>query len=875
MKISPLLPRSPRELIQKRLMTLTVLFLFSASLALTFAPAVRFHTLQTALKWQHWIGFSVWLSGFFIFFWQADRVIPHRDPYLMPLAGLMSGWGLITQFRLDPTVGFKQTIWLAICLLAVATALRIPGLLNLLRRYKYIWLTAALILAILTFFLGTNPSGSGPNLWLGFAGIYLQPSEILKLVLVIYLAAYLADNVPAHFRFLQLVFPTLLVAGISLMILIMQRDLGTASLFIALYTVIIYLASGKRRFLLISFLVIISALIAGYLVFDVIQLRVEAWLNPWKDANGRSYQIVQSIIAIANGGIFGRGIGLGSPGVVPVASSDFIFPSMIEETGLLGALAIVLLYGILTVRGFFISLRAPNQFQRFLAAGITTYFISQALLIMGGTIRLLPLTGVTLPFFSYGGSSLLVAFFAMLLLLMISHQCVEDSSAVIQTRAYFFSGTVFLFALMAVFLVCSWWGIFRAENLVERNDNPRRFISDQYVQRGKILDRNNTILAETIGETGGLTRILNYPSLSAVVGYSNMNYGQGGLEATLDTILRGVTGNTFENIFQARLLNSQYPVGADIRISLDINLQLIADDLMADQKGGLVMVNAKTGEILVMSTSPTFDANFLEENWETWKESTDSPLLNRTTQGLYPVGTATGGLLLGSLLASDTLPPSPEKIEWSSELNAPQYCASIPQEETWTEMISAGCTSSFEMLNYYLGPVEVQTIYKQSGLFDNTDNYTSEGETDSVILEKDTQDNIYETRSLLVSPLQMAIAYAPLSNSGVKIIPQLAIAYHYPQQDWILFSKEEMSSPLLNLDADQAGTSLSNTTIPGWQLNASAKTETGRVDWFIAGTHTTWKGTPVIIVVALEDAAPSIAKHIGRKMFDATINSVR
>lgn len=876
MKFSSSFVRSPKELIQKRLTIAAVLFLFIASLTLTLAPAVRFHSIQAELRWQQWIGFAVWLAGFLIVTWQADRVIPDRDPYLLPIIGLMAGWGLITLFRLDPTYGFKQTIWLGICLLGVTVGLRIPNLLIILRRYKYIWLSLALALTLLTFFFGTSPSGVGPNLWLGLGGIYLQPSEVLKVILVVYLAAYLADSIPAKFRLVQLLLPTLLVAGAALMILIVQRDLGTASLFIALYTVIVYLASGKRRFLLISFLVIIAALVSGYFIFDVIQLRVEAWLNPWLDPNGRSYQIVQSIIAIADGGLFGRGIGLGSPGVVPVSQSDFIYPSIVEETGLMGAIAVVLLYAVLTLRGFNISLHAPNQFQRFLAAGVTTYFVSQALLIMGGTIRLLPLTGVTLPFFSYGGSSLVVAFFAALLLLIISNHTEEQSTPILQSKAYFLTGSVFLTALMAVALVTSWWSVFRADDLIARNDNPRRFISDQYVQRGNILDRNNTILAETVGEPGSLKRLLNYPSLSAIVGYTNANYGQGGLEASLDSYLRGVEGNAYLTILKARLLNAQYPEGADIRLSLDMKLQQTADDLMSGKTGGMVMLNAATGEILVMSTSPTFDANTLEENWETWKTSADSPLVNRVTQGQYPAGTSTGGLLLARLLSSRSLPPSPLLMKWSSDLTDPYFCTKNPgADPSWGSLIAAGCNNSFKMLDYYLGSDDILIFYQQLGLLDQPEISVAESYPEATQQTVDSTIDNPESDTLLVSPLQMAVAYSVLSNGGEFVKPQLATAYHYANSDWILFQKEKSASASTTLEIDQVGTLLSTNILPGWQMQSTAQTETGRVDWFIAGTHTNWKGTPIVLVVALEDSTSTIAESIGVEMFNTTVVSIK
>ena len=864
--------RISRESIQKRLILLAIAFVFLACAALTFAPAVRMHSFDVELRWQQWIGFAVWLIGFWIIFRQVQRLLPDRDPYLLPIIALISGWGLITLYRLDPSYGFKQTAWLAICLFGFIIGLRFTNLLNLLRRYKYIWLTLTLVLTVLTFFFGTYPAGSGPNLWLGISGIYLQPSEILKVILVVYLAAYLADNRAAGFRLLQLITPTLLVAGAALVILVVQRDLGTASLFIALYTVVIYLASGKRRFLLISFLVIIGALIGGYYIFSVIQLRVEAWLNPWADANGRSYQIVQSIIAVANGGVFGRGIGLGSPGVVPVSQSDFIYPSIVEESGLLGAFTIVVLYAVIALRGFSISLRASNHFQRYLAAGITTYLISQALLIMGGTIRLLPLTGVTLPFFSYGGSSLVTSFFALLLLLLISNHTTEQPTLPMNSTAYFLTGSVFLFALLAVGLVTSWWSVFRAEDLLSRNDNPRRFISDLYVQRGQILDRNNTVLAETVGQPGDLNRVLNYPSLSAVVGYSNMNYGQGGLEASLDGYLRGQDGNSYANVLSSRILNSQYPIGANVRLSLDITLQQKADDLLHNKVGSLVLMNAQTGEVLAMSTTPTFDANTLEENWQSWKTDPNSPLLNRVTQGRYPVGNAAGGLLLAKLLYDRALPPV-LVTQWSEDPANNNFCAVNPGvDPDWGTLISSGCNSASKMLEFYLGMEEINALYHQIGFYDVAEGELADSIQATVIVGQSDEILPQTADALFISPLQMATAYAALVNNGESVDPQLTTSYQYPGSDWALFPIEDQVNQTLNLNTKNASTALDSSSLPGWQVSSTVETQTGSLDWFIAGTKTDWKGTPLVLVVALENSSALVAKNVGVEMFNHTIN---
>ena len=262
---------SPKEELENRLFYLAAAFLFLNCIVLMFSTAVRMHGEITELNWQHWIGFSVWMVGFSILFRRSQKVLPDHDPYLLPIIGLLTGWGLLEIFRLDPGLGIRQTIWLTICLTLVFLLMQFRQLLPILKKYKYLWLVSGLALTILTFFFGTYPGGVGPHLWLGCCGVYVQPSEFLKILLVIYLAAYLADSLAIRFRFIKLIAPTFILVGIALLTLVAQRDLGTASLFILIYTLIVYLATGKRRILLVSFAAMVAALVVGYLVFDVIK----------------------------------------------------------------------------------------------------------------------------------------------------------------------------------------------------------------------------------------------------------------------------------------------------------------------------------------------------------------------------------------------------------------------------------------------------------------------------------------------------------------------------------------------------------------------------------------------------------------------------
>jgi cell division protein FtsW len=209
--------------------------------------------------------------------------------------------------------------------------------------------------------------------------------------------------------------------GISIVMLIWQRDLGTAILFFVIFLVMLYAATGSSIILLSGAALVLIAALTGYNLFGVVQLRIDVWINPWPEADGRAYQIVQSLMAFANGGIFGEGIGQGLPDFIPVVHSDFIFAALGEEWGLLGVIALIATVSAIVLRGLRIAiLHQHHSFRAFLAVGLSMLIAVQSLMIMAGVIKVIPLTGVTLPFMSYGGSSLLVSFILLGLLLRLS-----------------------------------------------------------------------------------------------------------------------------------------------------------------------------------------------------------------------------------------------------------------------------------------------------------------------------------------------------------------------------------------------------------------------------------------------------------------------
>lgn len=369
-----------------------------------------------------------------------ERKLPDRDPLLFSLAMFLSGWGLNLISRLVPSFMWRQSLWLVIGTAALLGLVALPGDLRWLRRYRYTWLIAGLAVLAISILIGENPSGGGPRLWiwLRLGHIYYQPSELLKILLVAFLASYFAD----HHRFIHtgtlrlgpvripspaFLAPVLLMWGITVVVLLWQRDLGTATLFFVVFLLMLYVASGQMSLLIAGLALLAVAGVVAYNAFDVVALRVDVWANPWTTADSSAYQIVQSLMAISAGGLFGQGIGQGYPTIIPVVHSDFAFAAIGEEWGLLGILVTLAVIAVIVTRGMRIAIQTRQTFRALLAAGLSMMVGVQALMITAGALKLIPLTGVTLPFVSYGGSSLLTSFVIIGFLLVLSH--VERSAA--------------------------------------------------------------------------------------------------------------------------------------------------------------------------------------------------------------------------------------------------------------------------------------------------------------------------------------------------------------------------------------------------------------------------------------------------------------
>ncbi|MDA8235696.1 MAG: FtsW/RodA/SpoVE family cell cycle protein [Clostridia bacterium] len=356
------------------------------------------------------------------------------DPYLLPLAAMLSATGLILISRLQPQLAAKQLVWLTIGLICLLLVVLLTREYNRLEEYQYVYIIFGLLALVGTVLFGTEVGGA--TAWISIGPLRVQPVELVKIFLVIFLASYLEERkellAQGTFKVMGVNLPhpkhsgpLIIMWGLSVVFLVMQKDLGAALLFFGTFLTMVYIATSRWAYVLTGMLLFLGAAGIAYYLFDHVQTRVSIWLDPWADVEGKGYQVVQSLFAIASGGLVGTGLGLGYPKFIPEVHTDFIFAALTEEMGLLGGIGIILLYIIFLYRGFRIALLAGNGFGMLLAGGLTALLGIQAFTILGGVTKLVPLTGITLPFVSYGGSSLVANFILLGLLLNVSHGAVK------------------------------------------------------------------------------------------------------------------------------------------------------------------------------------------------------------------------------------------------------------------------------------------------------------------------------------------------------------------------------------------------------------------------------------------------------------------
>lgn len=373
------------------------------------------------LGWMLALGFVAHLA--------VRRLAPAADPVILPMALLLNGLGYVMIARLAENVpggsdlAGLQATWTAVGVLGFIVTLALIRPVRILVDYRYLLGAAGLGLLVLPFVPGVGREIRGARIWASLGPINLQPGEFAKIALAAFFAAYLVDARDLLRNRVEL--RDLLPIGIawagSLGVMVFQRDLGSSLLFFAVFIVLLWVASERTMVLLLGFGLFLAGAVVSWTQFPHVQQRVDIWLDPWADARGTGFQIVEASFALADGGLTGAGLGQGEPDRIPIVESDFIFAAIGEELGLAGTSAILMAFLVLIGSGLRIALRATRPFDKLFAVGLTTLLGVQAFIIMGGVLRVVPLTGITLPFVSYGGSSLIANYVLLALLLRLSH----------------------------------------------------------------------------------------------------------------------------------------------------------------------------------------------------------------------------------------------------------------------------------------------------------------------------------------------------------------------------------------------------------------------------------------------------------------------
>lgn len=350
------------------------------------------------------------------------KFYPDGDKFLLIFASILSVIGIAIIYRINTSEATKQVVWFIIGIITyILTVILLPSMPKL-AKYKYVYLGATLVLMPLAFLFGEEIYGA--TNWVKIGSFGFQPSEFGKIALVIYLASVLKqyDGTKKGFSHIKQLIEPALVVMFSLGFLVLQRDLGSALIFFAISVSMLYITTSKKKYVFTCLGLFAVGASVAYKLFGHVRQRVMIWRDPWAYPNDEGMQIVQGLQSIASGGMTGVGLGQGYPGFVPVNTSDYIFAIICEEFGMIFGIGILILFFLLFYRGIRAAFVTDDKFSQLAAVGLSTMIACQALVIIGGIFTIIPLTGITLPFVSYGGSSILSTFFALGILQKVSEE---------------------------------------------------------------------------------------------------------------------------------------------------------------------------------------------------------------------------------------------------------------------------------------------------------------------------------------------------------------------------------------------------------------------------------------------------------------------
>lgn len=740
----------------------------------------------------------------------ARRYAPGADPVFLPVTLVLSGIGVAMVGRLDAELALPQTTWVlgGVALLGLAIAL-LPSL-ERIARYKYTIMLVGVVLLLLPAVIGTEINGA--KLWLHFGGLSFQPAEIAKVCLVLFLAAYLSEFrevlsvstrkvLGLHLPAARHLGPLVLMWLISLVVLIAEKDLGGSVLFFGIFLVMITVATGRWSYAVVGTALFSVGATAAFFLFDHVRVRVDIWLHPFADAAGKGYQLVQSLFALAAGGIAGVGPGRGLPTRIPAVATDFIFSAIGEELGLLGAAAIAIAFLVLALRGLATAVRGRSDMASLTATGLVATLVLQSFVIIGGVTRLIPLTGITLPFVSYGGSSIISNCLLVALLMRAGDATPADGSDLVETGKMGTLGRVSLsrrlvgvswlaagltFALVANL---TWLQVFDARALSTNSANSRNLERELRAERGAILTKDGVVLARSVKQPdGSFARVYPAGTLAAhATGYYSARYGRAGIEASQNDALAGHRGyGTWADVMDDAL--GRPVTGNDVVLTIDSRVQKAAEKALAGKRGAIVAIDPTTGAVLALASSPSYSPSRIDEDWDALSSDKDAALVDRATSSLYPPGSTFKVVTLTKVLSEgianpDTVLPAPSVLSVGGG-KVTNFEGAGYGTATLRQALRSSINTVFAGLGVKLGP---QRLVDQARAFGFDSPLPFELPVTASLMPAPENMTTWETawaadgqpvgahvvKGPVTTALQMALVASGIANKGVVMKPYL------------------------------------------------------------------------------------------------------
>ena len=674
--------------------------------------------------------------------------------------------GFLILLKVNPQLATRQLLWIImgcfICLISLTFLKYFSHDFVLKAKFKWLFLTIFLLSTPLIWGIEV----SGATSWLEIWGLRFQPAEAAKLSFSVFLASWFKDNQEKR----NLAgWPVWVSTFLCLALLVLQRDLGTGLVFYLVFLVFLYVSSGKLKGPILGLIFLVFGGLWAYYYFPHVENRILAWLNPWSEPHRGGYQIIRSLFALANGGIFGVGLGGGLPQMIPEAHTDFIFSALGEQLGLLGSTGAILIYIFFLHFSLQRAQSIPTIGSRLLAVGLTSLIIIQTLIIMGGVSKLIPLTGLPLPFMSYGGSAIVSNFVLLSIILWLERGqgAVEltHKIRIIKLKKLLF----FLFLILVINL--SFWQVIKAQDLKENPENPRWGLIEKLTARGTIYDSQGGILA---GSSSNSTERY-YPlkdSAAHLVGYISAIYGKAGLENTLEHYLLAIPD----------LKSGILPVnrqGWNVHTTINPRLQQLAGELLQNKKGAIVVLEVDTGNILALASGPSFNPNELTKYWNELQDNETGVFVNRATQGLYPPGSVFK-ILTGTVLLQLKPEVLKDKTHLPQEILVEGYKIKDMVYRPFLSFQEAlGYSSNVFFIKHFLDfnweeiNLALEKSFQINNDFSTLGLSVAQASLGQVIDQPDFAATVIGQGEVLVTPLHMAVWAGAIANGGTMLKPRI------------------------------------------------------------------------------------------------------